>query len=65
MDRKNYLLGKDWFFRCFVLSVVSLTLGICPVFAQDEKEFTLEEVVVTGSRIMRNNNEVGQPHRDR
>jgi hypothetical protein len=35
--------------------------------AQDdeEEEFLLEDMVVTGSRILRNNYGVDQPHRDR
>ncbi len=45
---------------CLIPCFVSLGLGISPSFAQGD-EFVLEEIVVTGSRIVRNNNESASP----
>ncbi len=63
MGGKRDLSFKKWLLFCFILSLVTSGLVISsPVLAQDDAdEFTLEEIVVTGSRIARNNNQSTSP----
>jgi len=63
MGGKRSLLFKLWSFSVFLIFISSALVISGPVFAQDDdqSEFTLEEVVVTGSRIARNNNESVSP----
>jgi iron complex outermembrane recepter protein len=60
MGRKKCQLFRNRFLCFFLTCFALVTLGIYPSFAQDE-EFILEEIVVTGSRIARNNNESTSP----
>ncbi len=53
MGGKKRSVFNNWFLDFFVLSLISLTLINCPVFAADEKatdEFTLEEITVTAEK---------------
>lgn len=64
MGGKKEFLFKNWLICCFVLCFLTVTLGgASVVLAQDDddEEFTLEEVTVTGSRIMKNKNESSSP----
>ncbi len=60
VGREGYLFRR--FFVCFfILCFLTITVGGAgTVLAQDE-EFMLEEIVVTGSRIVRNNNDSSSP----
>jgi len=62
MGGKRDLLFKLWLFSVFLIFISSALVISGPVFAQDDQEeFTLEEIVVTGSRIARNNNDATSP----
>ena len=62
MGGKSGLLFKLWIFSVLLIFISSALVISGPVFAQDDQEeFTLEEIVVTGSRIARNNNESTSP----
>ncbi len=61
MGGRKRLLFRNWFVCCSILCFLVLALGGAgSVLAQDD-EFILEEIVVTGSRIVRNNNESSSP----
>ncbi len=61
MGGRKKLLLRNWFVCCSALCFLALALGGAgSVLAQDD-EFILEEIVVTGSRIVRNNNESSSP----
>ena len=68
MGERREFLFRNWLICCSVLCFLTITLGgASAVFAQDAKtaakgdEFVLEEIVVTGSRIVRNNQESTSP----
>ncbi|MGD9158937.1 MAG: TonB-dependent receptor [Desulfobacteraceae bacterium] len=63
MGGRKVSIFKHWLFCYFILCFFAVTPGgTGVVFAQDDtEEFTLEEIVVTGSRIARNNNEALSP----
>ena len=51
MSSKIGLCFKNYYFSCFVLLIVSLMLSTAgPLFAQDEEEFTLDEITVTAEK---------------
>ena len=55
---------RNWLLFCLILFFITLIpVSAGPAFAQDDEkdEFTLEEIVVTGSRIARNNNDSVSP----
>lgn len=64
MGGKTKLFFKYWLLSSIFLCFISITLGISgAAFAQDDNAdgLILEEIVVTGSRIVRNNNESASP----
>jgi outer membrane receptor protein involved in Fe transport len=62
MGGKSSFMFKFCLFSVFLTFISTSLVVSSPVFAQDdEEEFTLEEIVVTGSRIQRANAESNSP----
>ncbi len=62
MGGEKVLSFRSCFLFCLTLCSLVLVTGLSSTaMAQDEDEFVLEEIVVTGSRIARNNNESNSP----
>ena len=61
MGGRGKLLFRNWLICCSVLCFVAATFGGVSAALAQEDEFILEEIVVTGSRIVRNNNESSSP----
>jgi len=52
---------RNWLLYCFFLSAAMLLVCGPAIGQEDSEEFSLEEIVVTGSRIARTNNEAVSP----
>ena len=59
MKDRTILLSKGFLLLCLCICLMGGVPGW--VFAQDDDEFILEEIVVTGSRIVRNNQKSSSP----